>query len=319
MRYCRPAPLDLRPVAEEARIAEDALNRTLRIAVGSLIVGIVVLAMKLVAYFLTNSVGLYSDALESLVNIGAAAAVILTVWLSSRPADANHPYGHTKAEFFSAVAEGVLIIIAAGAILVEAYRGLIDPPVFEDTTVGLAVNVAASILNGLWGAVLVLAGRRYGSPALAADGRHLFADVATSVGVVAGVILAIVTDVAVIDPIVAALVALNVLWSGWRIVRRSIGGLMDEAAPPEQVERIREIISKNAEGAIEAHDLRTRNAGALTFVEFHLVVSGDMSVTASHEICDRIERAIRDQFPDTRVTIHVEPEEKAKHAGVVVV
>ena len=141
----------------------------------------------------------------------------------------------------------------------------------------------------------------------------------TSVGVVAGVLVAISTGIAVIDPIVAAFVALNVLWSGWKLVRESVGGLMDEAAPPEQVERIREIISKHAEGAIEAHDLRTRNAGALTFVEFHLVVTGEMSVAAAHDICDGIERALQEEFPDSRVTIHVEPEDKAKHEGIVVV
>ena len=295
------------------------MSRTLKIALGSLGIGLLVFALKLVAYFLTGSIGLYSDAMESLVNVGAAIAVILALWLSGKPADANHPYGHTKAEFFSAVLEGVLIIVAAASILVEAYRGLIVPPVLEEPTTGLLVNVAATLINGGWAFVLVTMGRRYGSPALSADGRHLIADVVTSVGVVAGVLIAVATGVAVIDPIVASLVALNVLWSGWKLVRESVGGLMDEAAPPEQVERIRAVISKHAEGAIEAHDLRTRNAGALTFVEFHLVVSGEMSVSAAHDICDRIEQALHDEFPDSRVTIHVEPEEKAKHEGIVVV
>lgn len=295
------------------------MTRTFRIAIGSLVVGVAVLAMKLIAYYLTDSVGLYSDALESLVNVGAAIAVIVAIWVARKPADANHPYGHTKAEYFSAVAEGVLIIIAAASILRAAYAGLIDPPVIEEPTVGLIVNMSATLINGAWGAVLVFAGRRLGSPALAADGRHLFADVVTSIGVVAGVILAVSTGVAIIDPIVAALVALNVLWSGWKLVKESVGGLMDEAAPPDQVERIREIISGQAGGAIEAHDLRTRNAGALTFVDFHLVVAGELSVTEAHDICDRIENAIKDAFPDTRTTIHVEPEDKAKHAGIVVV
>ncbi len=295
------------------------MNQTIKIAVGSLIVGVAVLAIKFVAYFLTGSIGLYSDAMESLVNVGSAAAVIAAIWVARKPADANHPYGHTKAEYFSAVAEGVLIIIAAGLILSEAFRGFLEPPVIEAPTVGLLVNLSATVLNGIWGWVLISRGRRLGSPALVADGRHLFADVVTSVGVAIGVVIALATNIPIIDPIVASLVALNVLWSGWRLVKESVSGLMDEAAPADQVERIREIISKNAEGAIEAHDLRTRNAGALTFVEFHLVVSGQMTVTASHEICDRIEMAVRDQFPDTRVTIHVEPEEKAKHAGVVVV
>ncbi len=295
------------------------MNHTLKIAVGSLIVGAAVLAIKLVAYFLTGSIGLYSDAMESIVNVGAAAAVIGAVWVARKPADANHPYGHTKAEYFSAVAEGVLIIIAAGLILSEAFRGFVNPPVIEEPTIGLIVNLSATVLNGTWGWVLISRGRRLASPALVADGRHLFADVVTSVGVAVGVIIAIVTTIAILDPIVASLVALNVLWSGWRLVKESVSGLMDEAAPSEQVERMRAIIAKNAQGAIEAHDVRTRNAGALTFLDFHLVVAGDMPVTAAHDICDRIERALREEFPDLRITIHVEPEDKAKHAGIVVV
>lgn len=295
------------------------MTSTLKIAFGSLIVGVTVLAIKLVAYFLTGSIGLYSDALESLVNVGAAAGVIAALWVARKPADANHPYGHTKAEYFSAVAEGVLIIIAAASILMEAYNGLLDPPVIEEPTVGILVNLVATLINAGWGWILLKRGRALGSPALVADGKHLFADVVTSVGVAIGVVAAILTGVAVLDPIVAALVALNVLWSGWQLVKHSVSGLMDEAAPPQQLERMREIISTHATGAIEAHDLRTRNAGALTFVDFHLVVSGEMSVTEAHDICDRIERALHDEFEDARVTIHVEPENKAKHEGIVVI
>jgi cation diffusion facilitator family transporter len=144
------------------------------------------------------------------------------------------------------------------------------------------------------------------------------ADVITSVGVAIGVLIATAVDAPIIDPIVAALVALNVLWSGWRLVRSSIGGLMDEAPPAGELERIRAIIAGAAEGAIEAHDLRARLAGRLMFIDFHLVVSGGMSVSDAHDICDRIEQAIRDEVKDARITIHVEPENKAKHAGIVV-
>ena len=298
---------------------EAGLNRTLKIAIGSLVVGIAVLALKIVAYLVTDSVGLFSDALESVVNVGAAIAVIIAIRVASRPPDANHPFGHTKAEFFSAVGEGVLIIIAAASILREAYNGLIDPPALEQPTLGLLISVAATLLNGAWGVYILNTGRRLGSPALVADAKHLFADVVTSVGVVLGVILAVVTGIAVIDPIVAALVALNVLWSGWKLVRSSVGGLMDEAPPPEEVEKISQIISAHADGAIEAHDLRTRNAGSMTFIEFHLVVDGAMTVTAAHDICDEIERAIRKEVPDVHITIHVEPEDKAKHAGIIVI
>lgn len=295
------------------------MNRPVQLAAATLLVGLAVLGLKLVAYFLTGSIGLYSDALESLVNVGAAMAVIVATWVASKPADANHPFGHTKAEYFAAVAEGVLIIGAAGSILWEAYQGFTTPPVIEVPVVGLLVSMAATIINGVWAVVLVRAGRRLRSPALAADGRHLIADVVTSVGVAVGVLAALWTGVAVIDPIVASLVALNVLWTGWKLVRVSLAGLMDEAASPAEEEQIRSLISTNAGGAIEAHDLKTRRAGRLTFIEFHLVVAGAMPVTEAHDICDRIERAIKAEVPDTRITIHVEPEDKAKHAGIVVV
>ncbi|MCC6736249.1 MAG: cation transporter [Bauldia sp.] len=289
------------------------------LALATFAVGLAVLGLKLLAWWLTGSIGLYSDALESLVNVGAALAVIVTIWVAAKPADANHPYGHTKAEYFSAVAEGVLIIVAAASILWEAYQAFSDPPVIEEVSLGLLVNLGATAINVLWGYVLVVQGRRLRSPALVADGRHLFTDVVTSVGVLVGVLLASWTGVRVIDPIVAALVAVNILWTGWGLVRESVGGLMDEALAPDRVDRIRSIISREAEGAIEAHDLRTRHAGRLTFVEFHLVVAGTMPVTQAHDICDRIERAIRDEFEDVRISIHVEPEDKAKHAGIVVV
>lgn len=291
----------------------------LQMAAGSLAVGLTVLGLKLAAYFLTGSIGLYSDALESLVNVGAALAALAAIWLSRKPADANHPYGHTKAEYFSAVAEGVLIIGAAASILWEAYRGFVTPPEIVAPGLGIAVNLVATAINAGWGILLIARGRKLRSPALAGDGRHLIADVVTSIGVAIGVVLATATGTPVIDPVVAALVALNVLWSGWRLVRTSIGGLMDEAPPPEVVEHVRSLIATHAAGAIEAHDLRARIAGRLTFIDFHLVVAGDMAVSEAHDICDRIEAAIKTELSDARITIHVEPENKAKHAGIVVV
>jgi cation diffusion facilitator family transporter len=297
---------------------KPAMNRRLQLAQATLVVGLVVFGLKLEAYFLTDSVALYSDALESLVNVGAALALIVSTWLASKPADANHPFGHTKAEYFSAVAEGVLIIVAAASILREAFLAIGTPRALEGVGPGLYFNIGATLINGAWATVLVVAGRRLRSPALTADSRHLFTDVATSVGVVVGVLVAVATGIELIDPIVAILVALNVLWTGWQVVRQSIGGLMDAAPSVAEVERIGTIISAHAEGAIEAHDLRTRIAGHLIFIEFHLVVPGTMAVSTSHDICDRIERAIREEFREARITIHVEPEEKAKHAGIVV-
>lgn len=293
-------------------------QRLVRIAVGSIAVGIIVLGLKLLAWKMTGSVALYSDALESIVNVVTAVCAFVAIRLSSRPADAKHQYGHEKVEYFSAVIEGVMIVIAAIAILREAWFALQQPRLLDAPWHGLLLNAAASVLNGLWCVVLLRTGKRQRSPALTADGWHLFSDVVTSIGVLAGIILAIVTGWAILDPALAAFVALNILWSGWKVISSSLSGLMDEALPEPELKRIRELISSNAEGAIEAHDLRTRLAGRVSFVEFHLVVPALMTVTDAHAICDRIEHALREAVEGVRVTIHVEPENKAKHTGVVV-
>jgi cation diffusion facilitator family transporter len=288
------------------------------IALGSIAVGLVVLALKAAAFLLTGSVALYSDAVESVVNVAAAAAAFMAVRLAAAPPDRNHPYGHHKAEYVSAVVEGALIILAAVAILNEAWDAYRNPRELDLTPLGIGANVAASVINGVWCLVLFRRGRALRSPALLADGRHLATDVASSAGVLAGVGAVAATGLQWLDPALACLVAINVLWSGAVLVRSSVGGLMDEAAAPETLERIKEVIAINADGAIEAHDLRTRNAGRLTFLDFHLVVPGDMRVSAAHDICDRIERALHDEDGDMVVTIHVEPDDKAKHAGIVV-
>jgi cation diffusion facilitator family transporter len=297
----------------------DFPARTNTIATLSVAVAGLVLALKLAAWYLTGSVALYSDALESLVNIATAIAALAAIRFGALPPDANHPYGHGKAEYFSVVVEGVFIIIAAISIFTAAYYAYLQPKPLDQPAAGLAVNVVASLINGAWCFVLIREGRRRRSPALVADGVHLLTDVATSVGVVVGLVLAVTTGWLVLDAILAGFVALNILWAGWRIIRSSIGGLMDEAVKPETLERIRAIISENATGAIEAHDIRTRAAGRMTFIEFHLVVPGAMAVSVSHDICDRIERALRAEVSDASITIHVEPEEKAKHTGIVVV
>ena len=297
---------------------DTAAARTNTIATASIAVGVAVLALKLAAWWLTGSVALYSDALESLVNIATAVAAVAAIRYGALPPDANHPYGHHKAEYFSVVLEGVLIVIAAVLIISEAWGAFHNPHVLERPGAGLAVNDAASVVNGAWAWVLLREGKRRRSPALSADGTHLFTDVFTSAGVVVGLVLAVATGWLILDPLLAAMVALQILWSGWKLIRMSIGGLMDEALDPETLKRIRHVIKEKAEGAIEAHDLRTRAAGRMTFIEFHLVVPGTMAVSVSHVICDRIERALRAEVADALITIHVEPENKAKHEGVVV-
>ncbi|MFC4425470.1 cation diffusion facilitator family transporter [Deinococcus navajonensis] len=293
------------------------MRGTIRMALGSLVVACLVLGLKFLAYRMTGSLALYSDALESIINVAAASAALVALRIAARPADANHPYGHTKAEYFSAVAEGVLIVLAAFTILREAIPALQRPSTHLVPLPGLLVSVAASVLNGLWAANLLRAGRAARSPALLADGRHLLSDVVTSLGVLVGILLARATGWHVLDPLLAALVALNILWSGWHLVRDSVGGLMD-IADPATTQRLREIMSQHADGALEMHDLRTRQAGQVTFVEFHLVVPGHMTVTEAHHICDRLEDAIQAEIGGANVTIHVEPQEKAKHHGVLV-
>ena len=295
------------------------MTGTIRIAAGSLVIGLAVLAIKYLAYAVTGSIALYSDALESLVNVATALTALLAVRLSQQPADANHPYGHHKVEYFSAVLAGTMIIVAAGLILREAWAGFRAPRMIDAPVPGLLLSGLASVINAGWAWVLLTAGRRHRSPALAADGRHLMADVVTSVGVTLGIVVAVATGWAVLDPAMAALVALNILWSGWQVIRDSLGGLMDAAVPEDRLALIRSAISQHAVGAIEAHDLRTRASGPATFVDFHLVVPGTMTVTESHAICDRIEGAIRSAVTGAMITIHVEPEEKAKHSGVPVV
>jgi cation diffusion facilitator family transporter len=289
-----------------------------RLAALSVAIAVAVLSLKAVAWWVTGSVALYADALESIVNVAAAIAALLAVRLSALPADANHPYGHAKVEYFSAVLEGALIIVAALLILHEAWGAFLSPRAPDQVGIGLAISAMASGMNAAWALYLGRRGRALRSPALMADARHLWADVVTSAGVLVGVGLVVLTGILWLDPLLAALTAVNILISGGRLLRESVGGLMDEAVPPATMERIRRIVAEQASGAIEAHDLRSRHAGRHTFLEFHLVVPGDMRVRESHEICDRIEAALKAELEGAIITIHVEPEGKAKQQGVPV-
>ena len=286
-----------------------------QLAIGSILVALCVLSLKYAAYGLTNSVGLYSDALESLVNLAAAIALLVAVSLGDKPADHNHPYGHHKAEYLSAVAEGVLIVLAAFAIVAEASETLFNPRTLSVPVSGLLLNGSAGILNAAWAFILIRRGRQLRSPALVADGKHLFTDVFSSVSVLGGVIVALATGMHWLDPLVAFLVALTILWTGWDLIRTSVGGLMDEAIEDRELRQIRDLIMSHAMGAIEAHDLRTRRSGRATFVEFHLVVASSMKVVDAHHICDRIEHALQDLMPHVHVTIHIEPEDMAHDPG----
>lgn len=294
-------------------------NTVVSIAYGSLVVGVLVLALKAFAAWATGSIALYSDALESVVNVVTAIVALVAVRLAARPADATLPYGYYKAEYFSAVVIGIFIALAAILIFREAYFGFVAPRGFRLDPVGIGLSVAATAVNAAWAYWLIRLGRREHSPALEADGRHLATDVISTLGVLIGVLLAAATGWQQLDAVLAAFVGLTILWSGWQLIRQSVIGLMDVAVDTPILNQIREIISANAEGAIEAHDIRTRQAGKMVFIDFHLVVPGAMSVEAAHAICDVIEAKLRETVDNAQVTIHVEPENKAKHSGIVVV
>jgi cation diffusion facilitator family transporter len=293
------------------------MTPALKIAFGSLVVGVLVLLIKSVAYWMTGSVALLSDALESTVNVATAIAAITAVRIATKPADENHPYGHHRAEFFSALLEGVMIIVAALVIIHEALTSLRNPVPLNAPLSGLAVNILASIINGIWCWVLISRGKSLRSPALVADGHHLLSDVLSSVGVTFGVLLAIVFRWPILDPVLALIVAVSILWSGWKVLNASVSGLMDESVPEDVLQTIREAIASEGAGALQAHDVKARHAGQATFIDFHLVVPGEMSVFDAHEICDRIEALLEQEIAGAIVAIHVEPESKAKKTGVV--
>ncbi len=281
-------------------------------ASGSIAVGVAVLALKTAAWWVTGSVALYSDALESIVNVAASVLALAALRFASRPADANHPYGHDKAEFFAAVLEGVMIVIAALSIFREAWHAWLAPRDFALPAIGLALSAVATLMNGGWALVLLRVGKRLRSPALEGDGRHLISDVVTSVAIGAGFGLAALMGSRLLDPLLAAGAGVYVLWAGASLIRRSVGGLMDMAPDSDTLRRIEAIVAANSTGSLEIHDLRARHAGRLTFLDFHLVVPGGMTVRDAHAICDRIEAALIADMDHLAIVIHVEPEEKAK-------
>jgi cation diffusion facilitator family transporter len=294
------------------------MTRAMQVAWGSLAVSVGAVALKLLAWRLTGSVALYSDALETVVNVAAAASALVALSISAQPPDAQHPYGHQKAEYFSAVIEGVLILGTAVAIVREIYVRWAHPTPLTEPLFGIAANLAATVANLVWSRLLIRFGRRWKSPAILAGGKHLMTDVWTSAAVLAGFALVPLTGWDRLDVILGGLVAANIVWTGYTMTRDSVGALMDQAVDPETLARIRTVVSANAEGALEAHDLRTRQAGRVTFIEFHLVVPERMAVGDAHAICDALEAALRKEIGEAVITIHVEPAGKAKHTGVLV-
>ncbi len=283
-----------------------------RAALASVLVGAAVLALKLGAARVTGSVALLSDALESVVNVVAAAVLWAALRVSARPADDNHPYGHAKAEYFSAGFEGTLVVLAAATIAWQALERFGQAPRVPDLGVGLAISGVATAVNLALALTLERVGRRRRSPALLADAIHVRSDVYTSLALYGGFAVAWATGFWALDALLALAMALHILWAGVRAMRESIGGLMDEGLAAEELRMIEGILEREGPPVLEFHDLRTRRAGWRTFVELHLVVGGATSVVAAHAICDRLEREIAEQVADSEITIHVEPEGEAR-------
>jgi len=263
--------------------------------------------LKGVAWWMTGSVGLLSDALESFVNLAGALMALAMLTVAAQPADANHAYGHSKAEYFSSGFEGLLILLAALAIGVTAVERLLHPQPLEQVGVGLAVSVGASLINLFTARVLMAAGKEHRSITLEADAHHLLTDVWTSVGVIAGVGAVALTGWLWLDPLLALLVAANIVWTGWRLLRRSADGLMDVALPPEQHARVVAILDSYRAQGIDFHALRTRQSGARGFVDVHVLVPGAWSVQRGHELVEQVEKEIRSALPYATVLTHLEP------------
>ena len=276
-------------------------------AVLSIVTAIVVIGLKLIAWRVTGSVGLLSDALESTVNLVAAIGAFVALRVAAKPPDRSHNFGHTKAEYLSAVFEGVMIVVAAVVIVATAIDRLLHPEELDEVGMGLAISVGATVVNAVVGWVLVRAGRRHRSLTLEADGKHLMTDVWTTAGVVVGVFLVAVTGWLPLDPLIAIAVAANILVVGGRLVWRSGAGLMDSALPDDLRAAIDAVLARHRADRIDFHDVRTREAGHERFVQLHMLVPGDWSVQRAHDLAETIEDELRAAVDDLTVTLHVEP------------
>lgn len=290
-----PAPL---------RGAGQNLTRFAWLAIAT---ALVTIALKMAAYYVTGSVGLLSDAAESVVNLVAAFVALIALHIAAKPPDDKHHFGHSKAEYFSAAVEGVMIFVAAIVIVVAAVRRFLHPQELEQVGIGLAISVAAAVVNGVVAIVLIRAGRAHNSITLEADGKHLMTDLVTTVGVVVGVLLVVWTGWLRLDPIIAFLVGCNIIVTGWGLVRRSVDGLMDHTMSTEDNERLTNLLAEYASDEVAFHDIRTREAGAEKHVTMHVLVPGAWSVQRGHDLLEEIEDAVRAEFVRIEVVTHLEP------------
>ena len=283
----------------------------------SIFAALCTILLKGTAWKLTGSVGLLSDALESFVNLVGAMIALTMLSVAEQPADHNHAYGHGKAEYFSAGLEGLLILGAAIAIGISATQRLLDPQPLSDVGIGLTISAIATVVNFVTARILLTAGLKYRSLTLEADAHHLMTDVWTSIGVIVGVGAVVLTGWLWLDPLIALLVAVNILWTGWKLVQRSTSGLMDGALPPEDHAEVVAILKRYQAQGIDYHALRTRESGARRFIELHLLVPGAWSILKGHDLAEHLESDIRSALPRTTVITHLEPlEDPISHEDI---
>jgi cation diffusion facilitator family transporter len=273
----------------------------------SIAAALATIALKTLAWWLTDSVGLLSDAIEGTINLVGATVALAMISIAARPPDADHAFGYTKAEYFASGLEGALILLAAIAIGFAAVDRLITPRAIEHVGAGLALSAAASLINYGVARRLYQAGQHYRSVALEADARHLMTDVWTSAGVIAGVAAVWVTGWERLDPLIALAVAANIVWSGYRLMQRSIHGLLDRALPPDRMRALEGALERHRARGIDFHALRTRQAGARSFVTLHVLVPAEWTVAQGHELAHEVEKDIHAALPDAAVLTHVEP------------
>ncbi|MFA6119775.1 MAG: cation diffusion facilitator family transporter [Sideroxydans sp.] len=281
----------------------------------SIAAAVATILLKGIAWWLTGSVGLLSDALESFVNLAGALMALAMLSLAASPADKKHAYGHGKAEYFSSAFEGFLILLAAVSIAYTAIDRFLHPQEIEAVGVGLLVSVVASLINLFAARELLKAGRAHNSITLEADAKHLMTDVWTSVGVIIGVGLVWLSGWLWLDPLIALLVAANIVWTGWHLMSRSASGLMDAAIPEEQIAAIETVLERYRLQGLDFHALRTRQAGRQAFISLHVLVPGEWTVQRGHDVVEDIETDIRSGVPFSHLTTHLEPiEDPASHA-----
>jgi len=299
------------PAAEPAPTRTVAADRSdlTKFAWLSIAAAVATIALKSGAWLITGSVGLLSDAAESVVNLVAAVVALIALRVAARPADDSHHYGHTKAEFFSAAAEGTMIFVAAVFILITSVERFLNPQPLENVGVGLGISVLASVLNGLVAFVLMRAGRAHRSLTLTADGKHLLTDVWTSVGVVLGVLLVALTRIERLDPVVAFLVGLNIIWTGWKLLQESASGLMDSTLPEEDNAALADVLAGFTDEHVHFHGLRSRASGHQGFAEVHMLVPGNWTVRRAHDLVEQIEAIVARRVDGVTLTAHIEPRE----------